>query len=216
SQIDLESFPYIRLGLAIAPLDRLISLALTCGGLALILGLGFGTVAALLLSPFSLGSVGFGGAGAVGAVIGWSLGLLGLLQGGLPGAAQTRQTPNQDMTLALRNTVVLVAVLGAILGLLLVLPAVVAGRPPLTLLPLSRLRLIVGCLVILALWLSFGLQHGLVRLLLAGKQGLPLAGRPWLETMVAAGLLRRLGGGYSFGHEELRQAIIPEKTGSDR
>lgn len=216
SQIDLESFPYVRLGLAIAPLGRLISLALTCGGLALVLGLGFGTVAALILSPFDRGVVGFGGAGAVGAVIGWSLGLLGLLGNGMPGAAQIRQTPNQDVTLALRNTAVLVAVLGAILVLLLAVPAVVGGQPPLTLLPLSRLRLIVGCLVILALWLSFSLQHGLVRLLLAGKQGLPLAARPWLETLMAAGLLRRLGGGYSFGHEELRQAIAPEKTGGDR
>lgn len=208
SQIDLESFPYIRLGVAIAPLGRLISLALTCGGLALVLGLGLGTVAALLLSPFGRGIVGFGGAGAVGAVLGWSLGLVGLLQGGVPGAAQIRQTPNQDLTLALRNTVVLMAVLGAILGLLLVLPAVVSGQPPLMLLPLSRLRLIVGCLVILALWLSFSLQHGLVRLLLGGKQGLPQAARPWLETMVTAGLLRRVGGGYSFGHEELRQAMV--------
>ncbi|MBW4462597.1 MAG: hypothetical protein KME47_20520 [Nodosilinea sp. WJT8-NPBG4] len=216
SQIDLESFPYVRLGVAIAPLGRLISLALTCGGLALVLGLGLGTVAALLLSPFGYGVVGFGGAGAVGAVLGWSLGLVGLLQGGVPGAAQIRQTPNQDLTLALRNTVVLVAVLGTILGLLLVLPAVVSGQPPLTLLPLSRLRLILGCLVILALWLSFSLQHGLVRLLLGGRQGLPQAARPWLETMVTAGLLRRVGGGYSFGHEELRQAIAPEKTGSDR
>lgn len=208
SQIDLESFPYVRLGLAIAPLGRLMSLALTCGGLALILGLGFGTVAALLLSPFDRGVVGFGGAGAVGAVIGWCLGLLVLLGGGVPGAAQSRQTPNQDVTLALRNTVVLVAVLGAIALLLLVVPAIASGQPPLLLLPLSRLRLIVGCLVILALWLSFSLQHGLVRLLLAGKQGLPLSARPWLETLVKAGLLRRLGGGYSFGHEELRQAMV--------
>ncbi|MEA5452864.1 hypothetical protein VB780_30110 [Leptolyngbya sp. CCNP1308] len=210
SQIDLESFPYIRLGLAIAPLGRLISLALTCGGLALVLGLGLGGGAALVLSPFGRGLIGFGGAGAVGAVLGWSLGLVGLLQGGVPGAAQSRQTPNRDVTLALRNTVVLVTVLGAIVLLLLVLPAVVSGQPPLTLLPLSRLRLIVGGLVILALWLSFGLQHGLVRLLLAGKQGLPLAARPWLDTMTTAGLLRRLGGGYSFGHEELRQAMVKD------
>ncbi|MBD2107903.1 hypothetical protein [Nodosilinea sp. FACHB-13] len=211
SQIDLESFPYVRLGVAIAPMSRLISLALTCGGLALVLGLGLGSVAALVLSPFGLGVVGFGGAGAVGAVLGWSLGLVGLLQGGVPGAAQIRQIPNQDVTLALRNTVVLVAVLGAILGLLLVLPAVVSGQPPLMLLPLSRLRLIVGCLVILTLWLSFSLQHALVRLLLGGKQGLPQAARPWLETMVTAGLLRRIGGGYSFGHEELRQAMVEDQ-----
>jgi hypothetical protein len=61
------------------------------------------------------------------------------------------------------------------------------------------------------LWLSFGLQHSLVRLLLGGRQGLPLTARPWLDAMVAAGLLRRVGGGYGFGHEMLRQAVVPAK-----
>ncbi|MFQ4139932.1 NACHT domain-containing protein [Nodosilinea sp. PGN35] len=211
SQIDLESFPYVQRGLAIAPLGRLVSLALTCGGLALVLGLGLGGGAALLLSPFGRGAVGFAGAGAVGAVAGWSLGLIGLLQGGIAGAVQLRQRPNQDVVLALRNAVVLVVLLGAIVVLLLALPAVVGGQPPLTLLPPSRLRLLIGCLTVLALWLSGGLQHGLVRLLLAGKAELPLAARPWLDAMVKAGLLRRCGGGYSFGHEELRQAMVKEK-----
>jgi hypothetical protein len=46
-----------------------------------------------------------------------------------------------------------------------------------------------------------------VRALLGERSGLPLAARPWLDAMVATGLLRRLGGGYSFGHESLRQTI---------
>ena len=211
SQIDLENFAYFRLGLAIAPLGGLVALALTCGLLALVLGLGLGTVGALLLSPFGRGVAGFGWAGAVGAVVGWSLGLVGLLRGGQAGAMQSRLTPNQDVTLALRNGVVLVAVLGGVLALLLVLPAVVSGQPPLTLLPLHRARVVVAGLVSAALWLSFGLQHGLVRLLLGGRQGLPLAARPWLDAMVTAGLLRRTGGGYGFGHEGLRQAIAPTR-----
>ncbi|PZV09927.1 MAG: hypothetical protein DCF21_19010, partial [Leptolyngbya sp.] len=53
----------------------------------------------------------------------------------------------------------------------------------------------------------FGLQHSIVRALLGERSGLPLAARPWLDAMVATGLLRRLGGGYSFGHESLRQTI---------
>ncbi|PSR16901.1 hypothetical protein C8255_15485, partial [filamentous cyanobacterium CCP3] len=64
-------------------------------------------------------------------------------------------------------------------------------------------------LVVAVLWLSFGLQHGLVRLLLSGRQGLPLAAHPWLDAMVTAGLLRQVGGGYGFGHEMLRQALAP-------
>jgi hypothetical protein len=45
---------------------------------------------------------------------------------------------------------------------------------------------------------------------------LPLAFRPWLDAMVKAGLLRRLGGGYSFGHEILRQTILRPRGAGDR
>ncbi|PZO37225.1 MAG: hypothetical protein DCF17_16210 [Shackletoniella antarctica] len=207
SQIDLENFAYLRLGLAIAPLSRLSTLVLTMGLLALGLGLGLGTVAALLLAPFGRGILAFGWGGAAGALVGWSLGLVGLLRGGLPGIAQGRQTPTQDSRLALRNTALLTAVLGLVMALLLVLPAVVAGQPPLTLLTLSRVRLLGAGLISVGLWLSFGLQHSIVRALLGERSGLPLAARPWLDAMVATGLLRRLGGGYSFGHESLRQTI---------
>ncbi|MBE9157337.1 hypothetical protein IQ265_10950 [Nodosilinea sp. LEGE 06152] len=89
------------------------------------------------------------------------------------------------------------------------LPAVVSGQPPLVLLPFDRARVVVAGLGSAALWLSFGLQHGMVRLLLGGRQGLPLAARPWLNAMVTAGLLRGVGGGFGFGHEMLRQAIAP-------
>lgn len=207
SQIDLESFAYLRLGLAIAPLSHLSTLVLTTGLAALGLGLGLGTVAAILLTPFGRGLAAFGWGGAAGALVGWSLALVLLLRGGLAGVAQGRQTPNQNIYLALRNTTLLTAVLGLIMALLLVLPAVVAGQPPLTLLTLSRARLLVAGLIGALLWLSFGLQHGIVRALLGERSGPPLAARPWLDAMVATGLLLRLGGGYSFGHESLRQTI---------
>ncbi|WOD41285.1 hypothetical protein [Nodosilinea sp. E11] len=216
SQIDLENFPYVRLGLAIASPGPLLTLALTCGLLGLALGVGLGTVAALLLTPFGLGLPAFGWAGVIGAVGGWGLGLLGLLHQGLARTAQYRQTPNQDVTLALRNALLLVAILGIILLLLLVLPAVVGGQHPFTLLTLPRARVIVAGLTIAALWLSFTVQHTMVRLLLGGRQGLPVTGRAWLEAMVAAGLLRRVAGGYSFGHEGLRQSIAPRSPEGDR
>lgn len=213
SQIDLENFAYVRLGLAIAPFSGLATLALTCGLLALGLGLGLGTVGALLLTPLGRGMAGFGWAGALGILLGWSLGLVGLLRGGQAGAMQRRQSPNQDVSLALRNTALLVAELGLLLGFILVLPAVVSGQPPLALLPPGSVRLILGSMVGAVLWLSFGLQHGIVRLLLGGAQGLPLTARSWLDSMVAAGLLRRVGGGYGFGHEVLRQAVAPAQRG---
>ncbi|WP_017297904.1 NACHT domain-containing protein [Nodosilinea nodulosa] len=212
SQIDLENFAYFRLGLAIAPLSRLAAMVLTCGLLALVLGLGLGTLGALLLTPLRLGVPGFGWAGAVGAVLGTGLGLGLLLRGGQAGAMQSRQTPNQDIALALRNTLVLMVGLGALLALLLVLPAMASGQPPLALLPPNRIRLLVGALAIAVLWLSFGLQHGAVRLLLGSRNSLPLAARPWLDAMGAVGLLRRVGGGYGFGHEMLRQAMVKDRA----
>ncbi|MEO1069753.1 MAG: hypothetical protein AAFW95_11635, partial [Cyanobacteria bacterium J06638_6] len=216
SQIDLENFPYLRLGLAIADPARLGTLVLVCGLLSLGLGLGLGTLAALLLIPLGQGMVAFGGAGVVGATIGWAMGLVGLLRNGLAGVAQGHQAPNQDTFLALRNTVLLVAIWGGVMALLLVLPALVNGQPLLTLLSLSRARLMLAVLVGTALWLSFSMQHAVLRLLLGGGKGLPFAGRNWLDAMVAAGLLRHLGGGYSFGHESLRLAIAPGEPARDR
>ncbi|MGB3135232.1 MAG: NACHT domain-containing protein, partial [Nodosilinea sp.] len=128
SQIDLESFAYVRLGLA-APLGGLASLAFTCGLLGLGLGLGLGIAGALLLSPFGYGAPGFGWAGAAGALVGWSLGLVGLLRNGQAGVMQSRQTPNQDVIFGLRNTAVLVAELGLLMGLMLRLP-VLTGQTP--------------------------------------------------------------------------------------
>ena len=207
SQVDLEGFPYLRLGLAIASPSRLLFLLATAAGLSLGLGLGLGAIAGLLLSPFGYGGVAFGYGGAIGAVIGWGLALVGLLSTGLLGAAQGRHTPNQDIYLALRNTTLLVLVLVVVIVLLLLLPAVATGQPALTLLPWGRSRLLVAGLISALLWFSFSLQHAIVRLLLASDQKLPLTARPWLEAMVTTGLLRRLGGGYSFGHEILRQTI---------
>lgn len=212
SQIDLENFAYFRLGLAIAPLGGLASLMLTGGLLALGLGLGLGVLGALLLAPFGLGVPGFGWAGVVGAVLGTVLGLGGLLRGGQAGAMQSRRTPNQDILLALRNTLILMAGLGILLALLLVLPATASGLPPLVLLPVNRARMVLAGLVIAGLWLSFGLQHGIVRLLLGNRNSLPLAARPWLDQMGTVGLLRRVGGGYGFGHEMLRQAMVKDRA----
>ena len=216
SQIDLESFPYLRLGLTVARPGRVITLALTCGLLALGLGLGLGTVAALALSPFGWGVVAFSRAGVVGALGGWGLGLWALLRRGVSGATQARLVPNQDNGLALRNSLLLVAVLAVVMAVVLVLPAVVSGQPPLALLSPGAARLGAAGLISAVLWLSFAFQHSLVRLLLGGRQGIPLAARTWLDAMVAVGLLRRLGGGYGFGNEELRQAIAPGQRGGDR
>ncbi|HSM83672.1 MAG TPA: hypothetical protein VLS96_18435 [Nodosilinea sp.] len=209
SQIDLDAFPYLRRGLAVQSFSGLATLLLTCGLLGLGLGLGLGTVAALLLTPLGRGAAAFGGAGAVGATLGWSLGLVGLLRGGLPGHSQGRQVPNQDISLALRNTTLLVGLLAVLLMGLLGLPGVVTGQPaPLS---LGQARLLLGTLLGVGLGLSFALQHSLVRLLLSQA---PVA-RPQLDALVAAGLLRRVGGGYSFGHEALRQAFTTGPAADD-
>ena len=46
-------------------------------------------------------------------------------------------------------------------------------------------------------------QHWGLRIVLAGGGVLPWRLVPWLEEMVAAGVLRRVGGGYIFLHRSL-------------
>jgi hypothetical protein len=209
SQLDLETFPYTRLSLATASWRGIGTLALASGLPALVVGLLFGGLAALLLGRFNLGLPAFGWAGLVGAVLGWGLGLGAVLWGGLPQVIQIRQGSHQDILLGLRNTLLLFGLLGGIFALVLVLPAVVNGQPPLTLLSIARLRVLAASLISAMLWLSFALQYTVVRGLLAVAQGhyLPLGCQSVLNRFVNQRLLRQGCGSYWFGHEEVREGM---------
>lgn len=209
SQLDLENFPYTRLSLAVASWRGVGLLAVACGGPALVLGLGLGGLAAVLLGRFNLGLPAFGWAGLIGVVLGGLLGLGLMLWGGLPQAVQYRRTLNQDVQMALRNMLIIVAILGLVIGVVLVLPAVVSGQSPLSLLTPERLRVLVASLVSAVLWLSFTLQHSAVRLLLSlGKElRWPWRCRPLLRRWVQKRLLRQVGGGVRWSHDQIRVAI---------
>lgn len=209
SQLDLETFPYTRLSLAIAPWRGVGLLVLVCGLPSLVAGLALGGFAALVLGRFNLGLPAFGWAGLIGAVLGWLLGLGLSLWGGLPQAIQYRRTLNQDVQMAFRNTLILLAVLGGILALVLVAPAVASGQPPLSLLSMDRLRVILASLVGALLWFSFVLQQGVVRLLLAVGRGSrwPWRCQPLLQRWVKQRLLRQVGGGVIWSHDELRAVL---------
>jgi hypothetical protein len=216
SQMDLESFPRWRFSLATTSWGRLGSLALVSTLGAGVLGLALGILGSLALTPLNLGIQGFAGGGTVGAIAGWVLGLGVLVWGGLQSTIQIRQAPNQDVQIAFRNALVLVALLGLVIGLVTVLPAVASGQPPLTVLTPSRGRLLLASLVGAVAWLSFGLQQLLVRLLLISHW--PLISQPLLHRLVQGKLLRRVGGGYEFCHDLVRQALgqpgLVQPTGS--
>ncbi|NMF81784.1 NACHT domain-containing protein [Nodosilinea sp. P-1105] len=215
SQVDLESLPRLRFSLATASFARLSSLALVSTLGAGILGLGLASLSATLLSPLNLGTQAFAGGGLVGAIAGWGLGLSSLMWGGLHNTIQVRRSPNQDVQMAFRNSLVLVALLGLVIVLLAVLPAIANNQSPLTVLSPSRGRLLLASLVGAVVWLSFGLQQALVRLLLASRW--PLTSQPVLHRLVKLKLLRRVGGGYGFCHDLLREALAqPQNQKSGR
>lgn len=208
SQLDLEAFPYTRLSLALASWRSVGGLALVCTVPALVLGLGVGSVGSLILAQFNLGLPAFGWGGLVGAVLGWGLGLGLGLWGGLPQGIQIRQRPNQDSRMALRNGVILFGLLALVFALVLVMPAVVNGQSPLTLLTVPRLRVVVAALISAYLWFSFALQQGVVRgLLTRSPFRLPWAMAPWMQRWAQRRVLRRWGGDYGFAHETLREAL---------
>jgi hypothetical protein len=149
----------------------------------------------------------------VGVVLGWGLGLGVGLWGGLPRGIQIRQHPNQDMTLALRNGAILFGLLALILGGVLVLPAVVTGQPPLTLLSVPRLRVMIAALVSAYLWFSCALQQAIVRMLLSRPPAhLPWALMPWLQRWVQRRVLVKGSGDYRFVHDTLRAELAQDEA----
>ena len=213
SQLDLEAFPYTRLSLALASWRSVGGLALVCAVPALVLGLGVGSLGSLLLARFNLGLPAFGWGGLVGAVLGWGLGLGLGLWGGLPQGIQSRQWPNQDIPMALRNGAVLFGLLALILALVLVLPAVVHGQPPLTLLTVPRLRVVIAALISAYLWFSFALQQGVVRVILARSPAhFPWAMVTWMQRCTQRRVLRQWGSDYGFVHETLRDALAKDRS----
>ncbi|NJL48015.1 MAG: hypothetical protein HC929_11670 [Leptolyngbyaceae cyanobacterium SM2_5_2] len=207
SQLDLESFPYTRLSLATSSWRGVGVLALASGLPALLLGLGLGSLAAAILGRFNLGLPAFSWSGVIGAVLGWGLGLSAVLWGGLPQAIQSRRGTNQDISLALRNTLLLVGLLAGVLAVVLVLPPVLAGQPPLTLLLPERLRVLAASLLSTVLWLSFALQYSIIRglLTLNARGGWPLVSQPLLRRLVDQRRLRQGWGSYWFSHSQVRE-----------
>ena len=213
SQIDVENFPYYRLSLATTSWQSLGVMAVVSSLAALAVGLLVGGVVALPLLSFGSALPAFGIASSVGAILGWCAALGILLWGGLQSSIQFRKAPNQDVVIAMRNCTLLVALLGGVIVLLLIVPAVLIGQPPLTLLGGQRIRLLVVGGLGAILWLSYGLQQAILRLLLIPNKtgGLPLGERGWLRRLVTSGLLRSVGSGFCFCHDSVRQALAQKE-----
>jgi hypothetical protein len=114
--------------------------------------------------------------------------------------------------MALRNGVILFGLLALVFALVLVMPAVVNGQSPLTLLTVPRLRVIMAALISAYLWFSFALQQGVVRGILAGSPThLPWAMATWMQRWTQRQVLRRWGGDYGFVHDSLRDALAKDR-----
>ena len=213
SQVDLDSFPRFRLSWAVRSWRALLTMIQFALIPALVLALVLGGGAALLLGRF-MGIAAFAWGASAGVTIGWVLGLLALGWGGVQAAIQFRTIINQDIWMGLRNGVLLVALLGLLILLMVILPASLTGQPPLTLLHLQRFRALLAILVCAAVWLSFGLQYLILRGLLSlGPLHLPWNLSRYLIAATQQGILRQVGGGFSFAHEELRQWLITTQPG---
>lgn len=202
SQFDLEAFPKYRL--AVAALSWRSGLALVAR--SLLPGLLLGALAGLVAARFAAGGIGF----ALGTLVGLAGGLLvsGLLElrTGLQGSIGVRQQPNQDTFNSVRNLFIGVIAVALLLraGFALAGFSSAAGTPS----PLSPslLKGAAATAVAFGLWASYGLQHSLIRLLLSAGGAMPLNYARFLDYAARQKLLQKIGGGYSFVSEQVRQA----------
>ncbi|HEY9764471.1 MAG TPA: hypothetical protein V6D07_18230 [Trichocoleus sp.] len=208
SQVDVEAFPKYRLSMA--SLNWATGLALF--GRALIpgalLALVLGGIGGLGAGVFSLGGVGLTIGGLVGLMIGLLVGCLFELRSGLQGSIQMRHQPNQDIFHAVRNLFLVLLIAGVLLGLGMNLVAAAIGKPAADLVSAQALKSIVATGFAGVLWASYGIQHLVIRGLLSANNTLPLNLAHFLNFAADQLLIQKVGGGYRFIHEQVREQFL--------
>jgi hypothetical protein len=135
----------------------------------------------------------------VGVLVGLSGGLIGFVMAFLDTpAVDERPYPGSGVSASLRNALLMTALAALFFGL----PVRLIDRR----LDVELLFLVLVNILPPAFTWFGGLawcQHGALRFMLARRGRLPWRLVPWLERMVARGLLRRVGGGYIFLHRSL-------------
>lgn len=208
SQVDVEAFPKYRL--SIASLDWATGLSLF--GRALIpgtlLALVLGTIGGLGAGFFGFGRLGFTIGGLGGLAIGLGIGCLFELRSGLQGSIHLRKQPNQDVFHALRNLFLVLLIGGVLLALGMNLVAAGMGRPATDLVSAQALKGIAATGFALVLWASCGLQHLVIRGLLSASNALPWNLAHFLNFAADQLLIQKVGGGYRFVHEQVREQFL--------
>lgn len=207
SQFDLEAFPKYRL--AVAALSWSSGLALLARSLlpGLLLALLLGGLAGLVAVRFAAGGTGFALGGLVGLAGGLLAGCLLELRTGLQGSIGIRQRPNQDTFNSVRNLFLGIIALALLLQAGLALAGLNAAPDSPAPLSPSLLKGAAATAVAFGLWASYGLQHSLIRLLLSAGGAMPLNYARFLDYAARQKLLQKIGGGYSFVSEQVRQGM---------
>lgn len=212
SQVDIERFPKYTLSLAALSWKTgltLLGRSLVPGS---ILALGLGLVGWLVASPFRWGAVGL----TIGAFGGATLGILagGLLElrSGLQGGIQIRKKPNQDTVNGMRNLICLLVGVGFLIYEGVHLGAIALNQPAHALVSPQGWQTLGALALTIALWASYGLQHVLIRGFLWSNGSIPWNYGAFLRTAAHHRLLQKVGGGYRFIHEDLREHLAQPPT----
>ncbi|PSN20003.1 hypothetical protein C7271_04415 [filamentous cyanobacterium CCP5] len=209
AQVDVDHFFRYRLSLASlsgkAWLVPLLTALLLGTALALPLGVLIGAAVARFTSGVAAGLY----SAAAGATLGFWGGLLFQSWGGLQHGIRFKQRLDQDLTAALVNGSLLSLMYGGLLAAMVLLSALFSGQTTESLINLGALRQLVGITIGLVMWASYALQHLILRaLLIVSSQGaFPLSLRAYLNEAVERKLLYRVGGSYSFIHEQVREQL---------
>ncbi|MBD0268379.1 MAG: hypothetical protein ICV77_08805 [Cyanobacteria bacterium Co-bin8] len=208
SQVDLEAYPYYRLSIASLTLNSGLSLLLRALIPGLLLALVLGGFAGFVAGRFGQGATGLTLGGLIGLGTGLILGCLFELRYGLQNSIQVRRYPNQDTLNAVRNLFFILLLLGLLLevGLTLIrLGQAPGGDSPIT---GQLLGGVAATLLAFGLWASYTVQHVVIRFLLFVSRSTPLNYASFLNFAASQRLLQKVGGGYRFVHEQVREQFI--------
>jgi hypothetical protein len=208
SQVDLETYPQYRLSIASLSWNSGLSLVLRAFIPGLLLALVLGGLAGFVAGQFGQGATGFTLGGLIGLGLGLILGCLYGLRFGLQNSIQVRRYPNQDTMNAVRNLFIILVLLGLLLEVGLTL--IRLGQPLGAESPIDGQLLggLAATLLAFGLWASYVVQHFVIRLLLCASRATPWNYAHFLNTAANQHLLQKVGGGYRFVHEQVREQFV--------
>ncbi|MBD0337172.1 MAG: hypothetical protein ICV62_16920 [Cyanobacteria bacterium Co-bin13] len=208
SQVDLEAYPKYRLSFASLSWGSGLSMLLRAFIPGLLLALLLGGIAGFVAGQFGRGSTGFTLGGLIGLGIGLILGCVFELRYGLQNSIQVRRYPNQDILNAVRNLFIILVLLGLLLEVGLTL--IRLGQTPDADSPINGQLLggLAATLLAFGLWASYIVQHFVIRLLLCASRAMPLNYARFLNFAANQRLLQKVGGGYRFVHEQVREQFV--------